>query len=164
NHVRSRTIISFDLKSEKFGGVCLPERLVHAPELKVMMVNESLGILEYYFEGEMSVCGVWTRKGGANKPFTKIYTVKVEGKCVYDNVLGFRNNGEVVMEIDDDDSYVGGGIKVYEPLSGKINGVGINGYRAILQDVEMIELQVIQVLLFPSPQLSSGLIRCAFLP
>ncbi|GKB50759.1 putative pentatricopeptide repeat-containing protein [Tanacetum coccineum] len=128
NHVRSRIIISFDLKSEKFGEVCLPERLVHAPELKVMMLNESLGILEYYFEGEMSVCGVWTRKGGANKPFTKIYTVKVEGKWVYDKVLGFRNNGEVVKEIDDD-SYVGAGIKVYEPLSGKINGVGINGYR-----------------------------------
>ncbi|GJS14263.1 ribonuclease H-like domain-containing protein [Tanacetum coccineum] len=141
NHVRSNLIISFDLKSEKFGEVCLPERLVHAPELEVMMVNESLGFLEYYFEGEMSVCGVWTRKDSANKSFTKIYTVKVEGKWVFDKVLGFRNNGEVVMEMDDD-NYVKSEIKVYEPLSGKINGVGINGNR---------DKAVTQVLLFLSP-------------
>ncbi|GKG63329.1 hypothetical protein Tco_0640824, partial [Tanacetum coccineum] len=39
---------------------------------------------------------------------------------LYNSVLGFRNNGEVVMKLD-------AGIAVYEPSSGHINGVGING-------------------------------------
>ncbi|GKB15481.1 ribonuclease H-like domain-containing protein, partial [Tanacetum coccineum] len=66
NQVMSSFIISYDLKSEKFGEVCLPERLVHTPDLIVTKVNESLGLLEYYDEGDMKVCGVWTRKDGAN--------------------------------------------------------------------------------------------------
>ncbi|GJT94908.1 uncharacterized mitochondrial protein-like protein [Tanacetum coccineum] len=76
--VRSNFVILFDLKSEKFGEVCLPERLVHAPLLRETKVNESLGLLEYYIEGGKYVCGVWTRKDNANKLFTKIYTIKVE--------------------------------------------------------------------------------------
>ncbi|GKA15667.1 putative pentatricopeptide repeat-containing protein [Tanacetum coccineum] len=125
--VRSHCIISFDLKSEKFGEVCLPERLLHTPLFNVVKVNESLGLLEYYDEGDMRVCGVWKREDGANKTFSKIYTIKVEGMLLYDSVLGFRNNGEVVMELQDADNYKESGIEVYEPLSGHTNGVGING-------------------------------------
>ncbi|GKB02636.1 hypothetical protein Tco_0830725, partial [Tanacetum coccineum] len=49
------------------------------------------------------------------------------GKWLFNRVLGFRNNGEVVMELTDDDNYKESGIEVYEPLSGHTNGVGING-------------------------------------
>ncbi|GKC88766.1 putative pentatricopeptide repeat-containing protein, partial [Tanacetum coccineum] len=126
---RFNTVISFDLKSEKFGEVCLPERLVHLSciDIDLTKVNDSLGLLEYFDEGEESICGVWTRKDCANKPFTKIYTVRVEGKELCSRVLGFRNNGEVVIELDDD--YEESSIEVYEPSSGHINGVGINGER-----------------------------------
>ncbi|GJY11177.1 zinc finger, CCHC-type containing protein [Tanacetum coccineum] len=127
--VRSNYVITFDLNSEKFGEVCLPKRLVHAPLLAMLKLNESLGLLEYCFEGEMWVCGVWSRKDGANKPFTNIYTVKGKGLC--DKVLGLRNNGEVVTEVVDDEYYEESGIKVYEPSSGHINGVRINGKRGI---------------------------------
>nr|GFB00064.1 hypothetical protein [Tanacetum cinerariifolium] len=75
-----RSFLPFDLKSEKFGEVCLPDRLEISSNVKVVKVNESIGLLEYYNAGEMCVCGVWIRKDGVNKPFTKIYTVKVEGK------------------------------------------------------------------------------------
>ncbi|GKD25991.1 zinc finger, CCHC-type containing protein [Tanacetum coccineum] len=119
-------VISFDFKSEKFGEVCLPERLVHTPYLAMAKVNESLGLLEYYDEGGMKVCGVWSRKDGANNQFTTIYTIKVEGKW-YNRVLGFRNNGEVVMELQDGDNYKESIIEVYEPLSRHTDGVGING-------------------------------------
>ncbi|GKA84013.1 hypothetical protein Tco_0805608 [Tanacetum coccineum] len=115
---------------EKFGEVCLPEKLVHIPHLDVTKGNELLGLLEYYSEVEMLVCGVWSRKDGANNPFTKIYTIKVEGMWL-DRVLGFRNNGDVVMELDadnDNESRIG----VYEPLSGHINDVGINGKQGSL--------------------------------
>ncbi|GJU27955.1 putative F-box domain-containing protein [Tanacetum coccineum] len=97
--------------------------------LDLKKVNDSLGLLEYYLEGEASVCGVWTRKDGANELFTKIYTVKVEGKSLYGRVLGFRNNGDVVTEVVDDDHLGDSEIEVYEPSSGHINGVGINGKR-----------------------------------
>ncbi|GJW87338.1 ribonuclease H-like domain-containing protein [Tanacetum coccineum] len=122
----SNFIISFDLKSEKFGEVCLPERLVHTRDLNVTKVNESLGLLEYYYEGDKKSCGLWTRKDGANNPFTKIYTIKVERKWLYRRVLGFRNNGEVVMELQDD-NHGESRIEVYEPLSRHISDVGING-------------------------------------
>nr|GEU33453.1 hypothetical protein [Tanacetum cinerariifolium] len=91
-------VISFDLKSEKFGEVCLPERLVRTRGLNVTKVNESLGLLEYYKEGDMKLCGVWR----------------------------FRSNGEVAMELDDDNDNESR-ITIYEPLSGHINDVGING-------------------------------------
>ncbi|GKB51497.1 ribonuclease H-like domain-containing protein [Tanacetum coccineum] len=123
---RFNLVISFDLKCEKFGEVCLPEILVHTPDLNVTKVNESLGLLEYHDEVGMKVCGVWSRKDGANNQFTKIYTIKFEGKWSDDWVLGFRNNGEVVMELDAD-NYKESRIAVYEPLSGHINDVGING-------------------------------------
>nr|GEU42596.1 zinc finger, CCHC-type [Tanacetum cinerariifolium] len=128
NELFTNIVILFDFKSEKFGEVCLPERLVHTRYLDVAKVNDSLGLLEYYLDGEASVCGVWTSKDGANELFTKIYTVKVEGQSLYRRVLGFRNNGEVVIKVYDD-NYEESTIKVYEPLSGDINGVGINGKR-----------------------------------
>ncbi|GJZ23974.1 hypothetical protein Tco_0561433 [Tanacetum coccineum] len=121
-------ILSFDLKSEKFGQVSIPERFVRTYGIWVAKANESLGLLEYYKEGGTSLCGVWMRKDDINNPFTKIYTVKVEGKSVFFKVLGFRKNGEVLLQLDDDDSE-GSQIEVYEPSSGRINSVGISGER-----------------------------------
>nr|GEX05518.1 hypothetical protein [Tanacetum cinerariifolium] len=100
-----RFIISFDLKSDKFGEVCLPERSkISIYELRVVKVNQSLGLLEYYEEGGMALCCVWMRKNGVNKPFTKIYNVKVEDKSVLNRVLGFRNN---VSNINDPHAHIG---------------------------------------------------------
>ncbi|GKC30822.1 F-box domain containing protein [Tanacetum coccineum] len=125
-------------QSERFGEVCLPERLVRTHDLWVAKMNESLGLLEYYDEGEMSVCGVWMRKDGENKLFTKIYTVKVEGELVFNMVLGFMNNGEVVMEMEDDD-FVESQIEVYEPSSGRLNSVGISGKYATFSVMSYME-------------------------
>nr|GEZ88966.1 hypothetical protein [Tanacetum cinerariifolium] len=98
--LRSNYIIPFDLKTKKFGEVSLPEKLVYI----------QVG------------CG----EDGENKPFTKIYTIKVECKPMHHSILGFRKNSEVVLEMKDDNNE-GSEIEVYEPLSGHINGVGING-------------------------------------
>ncbi|GJS59165.1 F-box domain containing protein [Tanacetum coccineum] len=77
--LRSNYIISFDLKTEKFGEVSLPEKLVRTYRLVVEKVNESLGLLEYYDEGEMSVCGVWTRKDGRMvKLYWKWWTIMMK--------------------------------------------------------------------------------------
>nr|GEZ30345.1 hypothetical protein [Tanacetum cinerariifolium] len=125
---RDSFILSFDLKSDKFGEVSIPERFVRTYGLRVTKVNGSLGLLECNKEGEIWVCGVWIRKDHVNNPFTKIYTVKVEGKSVFFKVLGFRNNGEVIIEMEDDD-FEKSQIEVYEPSSGRINSVGISGER-----------------------------------
>nr|GFA89663.1 hypothetical protein [Tanacetum cinerariifolium] len=109
-------------------GVCRNTSDPKLVKINVVKVNESIGLLEYYNEGEMCVCGVWIRKDGVNKPFTKIYTVKVEGKRVFYRVLGFRNNGEAVIKMVGD-YYKKSQIKVYEPSSGRTNGVGISGDR-----------------------------------
>ncbi|GJR00813.1 ribonuclease H-like domain-containing protein [Tanacetum coccineum] len=135
--VRSNLVISFDLKSEKFGEVCLPERLVHAPHLKK---TKSTPLSD-------SVYGS-TRKSTAKliesvqTPSYEFHSTQlhpnvnlvccnmdeVEGKWLYNSVLGFRNNGEVVMELDAD-NYKESRIEVYEPLSRHFDGVGINGKR-----------------------------------
>nr|GEW01632.1 putative F-box domain-containing protein [Tanacetum cinerariifolium] len=67
---------------------------------------------------------MWMRKDGENKPFTKIYTVKAKGRSVYHTILGFRKNGEVVLEVRGFFSEETE-IDVYKPSSGRINSVGI---------------------------------------
>nr|GEX27632.1 hypothetical protein [Tanacetum cinerariifolium] len=74
---------------------------------------------------------VWMRKDGENKPFTKIYTVKVEDRSVYHTVLGFRKNGEAVLEVrgfcrEETE------IDVYGPSSGRINTFSVRSYMETL--------------------------------
>ncbi|GKA90049.1 hypothetical protein Tco_0811861 [Tanacetum coccineum] len=89
----------------------------------IELINGSLALLDYNDEDET---GLWMRKDGENKPFTKIYTVKDEGRSLYYGVLGLRKNGEVVLEVRDyynEESE----IEAYEPSSGRISSVGIIG-------------------------------------
>lgn len=125
-HPRSNFFISFNLESGVFGEVPFPVDLVHTPKyIQAAKVNESLSILEYH-DG---VCDVWSKREGANETFTMISAVDVEGHSVYGDVLGFRNNGEVVVELKDNDNNEESRIVVYVPLTGHISGVGINGRR-----------------------------------
>ncbi|GKB37204.1 hypothetical protein Tco_0882146 [Tanacetum coccineum] len=91
----------------------------------VSKVNESLGVLEYHHDSDGEVCGVWVMDDdGVTKSLTKMFTVKVPGKLLYSNVLALRQNGEVMIEMleDSGEEY---GIEVYEPSSGRINGMGL---------------------------------------
>ncbi|GJZ06151.1 hypothetical protein Tco_0539944 [Tanacetum coccineum] len=69
--------------------------------------------------------------GSAHRAITRPITVKVEGKSLLNSALGwksvlrFRNNGEVVLVMEDDND-TGYAVEVYEPSSGHISGVGIN--------------------------------------
>nr|GEX39877.1 hypothetical protein [Tanacetum cinerariifolium] len=122
DRISSNLIFYFDLRSEEFGKVYLPYSLVHSRKLKLSKRNECLTVLEYYEEGEITVCGVWVMKDdGVTKDFTKMFTVKVPGKSVDDGVLGFRKNGEAIIEIK------GQGIFEYDSSSGSVNDIGIDG-------------------------------------
>ncbi|GKC02175.1 retrovirus-related pol polyprotein from transposon TNT 1-94 [Tanacetum coccineum] len=126
--IRSNLIISFDLKSDEFGEVCLPDRLVrlvHTKGLALSKVYESLGLFEYYNDGETRFCDVWIMKEGVTKSFTKMLSIKAPDSWVSYRVLELRKNGEVIIEtIDDTNSFA---IEVYEPSSGHINGIGFYG-------------------------------------
>nr|GFA41513.1 hypothetical protein [Tanacetum cinerariifolium] len=98
--LRSNFIISFDLKSDTFGEVFLPERLVYTHYLFMANMNESLVLLEYNDE------------------------LSAKGRSVYHTILGFRKNGEVVLEVRGFFSEETE-IDVYKPSSGCINSVGI---------------------------------------
>ncbi|GKB76674.1 hypothetical protein Tco_0943569 [Tanacetum coccineum] len=52
--------------------------------------------------------------------------VVAKGTSVFYRLLGFRNNGEVVLVMDDDND-TGYAVEVYEPSSGHISGIGMNG-------------------------------------
>ncbi|GJY52080.1 hypothetical protein Tco_0442927 [Tanacetum coccineum] len=61
---RSNLIVSFGLKNDEFGEVCLPDRLVHACNIGVTKVYESLGLLEFFHEETyVSFCVVWGIEG-----------------------------------------------------------------------------------------------------
>ena len=125
--LNTKFIISYDLKSDKFGEVCFPDSLVNSDALMVSKVNESLGVLEYHHDNDGEVCGVWVMDDdGVTKSLTKMFTVKVPGKLLYNRVLGFRENGEVMIEMLDDNGEECR-IEVYDPSSGRINIIGING-------------------------------------
>nr|GEX22071.1 hypothetical protein [Tanacetum cinerariifolium] len=122
--IRSNLIISFDLKSDEFGEVCLPDRLVHTSGLALSKVYESLGLFEYYNDGETRFCDVLIMNEGVTKSFTKMLSIKAPDSWVSYRVLELRKNGEVIIEnIDDTNSSA---IEVYAP-SGHINGIGFYG-------------------------------------
>nr|GEW83829.1 hypothetical protein [Tanacetum cinerariifolium] len=106
--IQSNMIVSFELKSDEFGEV-----------------KESLGLLEYYEDGEVPFCGVWIMNEGVTKSFTKMFNVKILDFWRY-TVLEFRNNGEAIIETAHDDSE-STALEVYEPCSGRHNGIGIDG-------------------------------------
>ncbi|GKD71846.1 zinc finger, CCHC-type containing protein, partial [Tanacetum coccineum] len=66
-------IVSFDLKSYKFGKLPLPDRLSLIRKWRVAEVKDSLGVLEYDGDGGY---GVWMMEF-VTKSFTKMFTVKV---------------------------------------------------------------------------------------
>ncbi|GKE83200.1 retrovirus-related pol polyprotein from transposon TNT 1-94 [Tanacetum coccineum] len=85
--IRSNLIISFDLESDEFGEVCLPDRLVHTEGLALLKVYESLGLFEYYNDGDKSFCDVWIIKEGVTKLFTKMLSIKAPDTWVSYRVL-----------------------------------------------------------------------------
>ncbi|GJS73696.1 retrotransposon protein, putative, ty1-copia subclass [Tanacetum coccineum] len=95
-------------------------------------VNDSLVVLaddydDHDYYDEVRVCGVWIMDF-VTKSFTKMFTIK-QPTCKWPyhglfGVLGFRKNGEVIIELED--GLNKSTLEVYEPSSGRINGIRIN--------------------------------------
>ncbi|GJX82783.1 F-box domain containing protein [Tanacetum coccineum] len=82
------------------------DRLVRSTnELAVPKVYESLGLFEYYNDGETRFCDIRIMKEGVTKSFTKMLSIKAPDSLVSYRVLKLRKNGEVIIEnIDDTNS------------------------------------------------------------
>ncbi|KAJ0555264.1 putative F-box domain-containing protein [Helianthus annuus] len=124
--VLHRRIISFDLTSEEFGEVDLPDglaRLARSRSLNISKLNQSLVVLDYHSSGDGAVCDVWMmlQNGVPKSSFTKLFTLKVRPN----SIIGFRKNGLPIMcqphRLD-------GELQVYEPGSEHMIGLGIYGW------------------------------------
>ncbi|KAI3688370.1 hypothetical protein L1987_82082 [Smallanthus sonchifolius] len=81
-------IVSFDLTSEEFGEVYLPDGVSHPSELTVIYkLNDSLALLIY--DEDTLVCDVWTMTS-----FTKLFTLALMAldNSLFYNIHGFRMN------------------------------------------------------------------------
>ncbi|MFS8006088.1 putative F-box domain-containing protein [Helianthus anomalus] len=117
----NKMIISFDLTSEEFGEVDLPDSLAGSRSLDISKLNESLHVLDY--RGD-AVCYVWmmSKSDISKSSFTKLFSVKVPSF----SIIGFRNNGQLIMhQMHFHIRYRE--LEVYEPESKHKNGLGIYG-------------------------------------
>ncbi|GKC02708.1 putative F-box domain-containing protein [Tanacetum coccineum] len=97
-------IISFDLTSEEFTYIYLPDVLTsnYHDEWEIFKLKESLVVLQSYYDGPDRDYDVWIMENGVQKSFKKIYTIKFNISYEDTSVLEFKNNGEAIVLISDD--------------------------------------------------------------
>ncbi|GJV37846.1 putative F-box domain-containing protein [Tanacetum coccineum] len=115
-------IMSFDLTSEEFTEVYLPQNLASSKaDVYISKLNESLVVLE---KNHAFNANVWIMQDGDPKSFTHIFTINTPITSIRD-VAGFRKNGEPLIVkkkgLNENE------LIVYEPNSKQINYTGIAG-------------------------------------
>ncbi|GJR87567.1 reverse transcriptase domain-containing protein [Tanacetum coccineum] len=113
-------IMSFDMKSEDFKEIYLPERLTLNVDIDypISKLRESLVVNPFY--------SIWMMEDDVSKSFTKLFTINTPGASIK-TILGFRKNGDIIVETPI--KHYEAALKVYEPSSVHINDLGI--YREI---------------------------------
>ncbi|KAK1413563.1 hypothetical protein QVD17_35338 [Tagetes erecta] len=116
-------IMSFDLTTEEFREVNLPDSLAH-PDKKLLIskLRESLIVLDYD-EDELDFYDVWMMEDGISNSFTKLFSVNGEMYPLA-SIHGFRKSGEPVFKVSEGDER--GQLVVYEPYSEHFDKLGIN--------------------------------------
>ncbi|KAK1413556.1 hypothetical protein QVD17_35331 [Tagetes erecta] len=124
-------IMSFDLTTEEFKEVKLPDSLAR-PDKKLLISKrrECLIVLDYdEDEDELDVYDVWMMEDGISNSFTKLFSVNGEMYPLA-SIHGFRKSGEPVFKVSEGDKC--GEVVVYEPYSEHFDELGIYvGRRAI---------------------------------
>ncbi|GJT23895.1 putative F-box domain-containing protein [Tanacetum coccineum] len=119
-------IMSFDMISEEFTEVYLPDCLAKDSDivLSISKLKESLVVLEYNFKVERRVYGVWMMEDGAEKLFTKLFTIDIPYASIQD-VHGFSKSGKAIIEVRIDRNQRA--LFVYEPVFKHMGSIGISG-------------------------------------
>ncbi|MFS8006047.1 putative F-box domain-containing protein [Helianthus anomalus] len=132
NFIDEHRVYSFDLASEEFGeAIDFPYNLAGRFErlYDISKINDSLVVLSHHcFVTNLTpkpFCDVWmVLKNDVRKPYyTKLFTANDVG---VNSMIGFRKNGQPVMDRTKTHG-CDGGLEVYEPCSGRVNGLGIYG-------------------------------------
>ncbi|GJV47978.1 reverse transcriptase domain-containing protein [Tanacetum coccineum] len=127
-------ILSFDLITHKFKEVELPVSIannVFSLNISISELNESLVVSAStdVVNGGL-VYGIWMmgEEGGVMTSFENLFTIKTPDLATM-TLLGFRKNGEPIMEtiddVDGDEEFAE--LQVYEPRSEHIHNLGIYG-------------------------------------
>ncbi|KAJ0568702.1 putative F-box associated interaction domain-containing protein [Helianthus annuus] len=121
-------LISFDMTSEVFREVNLPDSLAHRSisGLTIYKLRESLVVLERDVEANDLVFPVWTMEDDL-KSFTKLFTINIPDNVSEVCVRGFRKTGEPIIDSLPRYPEWTGSLAVYEPYSNSINSLGIDG-------------------------------------
>lgn len=95
------SIVSFDMKTEEFTKVNLPECLSRwrrpENEFSISKLRDSLAIFDY----DRKSFVVWVMKPGVASSLTRLYTSTAPHEYI-NQILGFRKNGAPIIEIKDD--------------------------------------------------------------
>ncbi|KAJ0666818.1 putative F-box domain-containing protein [Helianthus annuus] len=121
----SNIIISFDMTSEEFREVNLPDDLSRLRGIKLSLskVRESLVVVEDVGHG---VEAIWMMDDGVSKSFTKLFTVNVNTPpAQVRRFRGFRKTGEPIIEVVQHNLH--GQLVVYEPESEHVDELEIDG-------------------------------------
>ncbi|MFS8028968.1 putative F-box associated interaction domain-containing protein [Helianthus anomalus] len=122
-------IVSFDLTSEEFGEVKLPDRLAYNNCCLCMFKpRESPVVIEGCVEDHKRVYHVWVMKDGVPKLFEKLFTISghtPDGSLV-SSVLGFRKTGEALVELQAHPCSIRT-LVAYEPYSKTVITLGVSG-------------------------------------
>ncbi|XP_071709297.1 F-box/kelch-repeat protein At3g23880-like [Rutidosis leptorrhynchoides] len=117
-------IITFDLKSEKFGELYFPDSLARSSGgLFLSKRMESLAIIDDYKKGNQQVCDVWIMKHGVPNSYDKLFTFKAPKDSCY-QVLGFRKNGLPILSRLGPNIY---SFEVYGPCSKEFTDLEVFG-------------------------------------
>ncbi|XP_071734911.1 putative F-box protein At1g32420 [Rutidosis leptorrhynchoides] len=125
----SNLILSFDMISEEFTDVYLPDSLAqHSPwDLVICKLRKSLVMLQILEVKAQKYC-VWKMEYGAPNTFKKLYVIKSPDASLLEisRVLGFRKTGEPLIDVyyDTDEKTA---MFVYEPDSEDFNDIGVYG-------------------------------------
>lgn len=114
------TIVSFDMTTQEFQVIDLPDCLSHRFSMRLSKLHDSVVVLEYKDTSVTEVCAVWKMLHGS---FTRLFTIKAPNPSIK-MVLGFTNTGEpILLRHDEHDQTVT--IEAYEPCSEHIKTLGI---------------------------------------
>lgn len=112
-------IVSFDMKTESFGTMIVPDSVEQQWTLSVAAVDESLSLIHM----KLDSCSVWMMKEyGIVNSWTKKLEIKLGSFYgPFQRPLGFTRNGHVLMAARSGD------LVSYDPESENFKGLGING-------------------------------------
>ncbi|KAJ0449762.1 putative F-box domain-containing protein [Helianthus annuus] len=118
-------IISFDMTSEEFGEVNLPDSFVYEGSmwnLYIYNLRESLVLVKY--SGSDHGISVWMMGDGVQKLVTKLFNFDAPDATIID-IHEFRKSGDLVMEVLDDDRE-SRSLVDYDPNLKRISKLGIS--------------------------------------